>query len=38
MPREAIAMGGADEVGALTDLPGMVLGYLATHGSRALRV
>ena len=38
MPREAIAMGGADEVGALTDLPGMVLGYLATHGSRTLRV
>ena len=38
MPREAIAMGGTDEVGALTDLPGMVLGYLATHGSRALRV
>jgi two-component system chemotaxis response regulator CheB len=38
MPREAIALGGAQEVGALTDLPGMVLGYLATHGSRALRV
>ncbi|UOD30224.1 chemotaxis response regulator protein-glutamate methylesterase [Massilia violaceinigra] len=38
MPREAIAMGGTHEVGALTALPGMVLGYLATHGSRALRV
>jgi len=38
MPREAIAMGGTHEVGALGDLPGMVLGYLATQGSRALRV
>ncbi len=38
MPREAIALGGTHEVGALGDLPGMVLGYLATHGSRALRV
>ncbi|MDM5178666.1 chemotaxis-specific protein-glutamate methyltransferase CheB [Massilia sp. CCM 8695] len=38
MPREAIAMGGTHEVGALSALPGMVLGYLATHGSRALRV
>ena len=38
MPREAIALGGTHEVGALTDLPGMVLGYLASQGSRALRV
>jgi len=38
MPREAIALGGAHEVGALTALPGMVLGYLSTHGMRALRV
>ena len=38
MPREAIALGANNEVGALVDLPGMVLGYLATHGSRALRV
>jgi two-component system chemotaxis response regulator CheB len=38
MPREAIALGATNEVGALTSLPGMVLGYLATHGSRALRV
>jgi len=38
MPREAIAVGAAHEVGALPALPGMVLGYLAQHGSRALRV
>ena len=38
MPREAIAVGAAHEVGALQALPGMVLGYLAAHGSRALRV
>jgi two-component system chemotaxis response regulator CheB len=38
MPREAIAVGGTHEVGALTALPGMVLGYLAAQGSRALRV
>jgi two-component system, chemotaxis family, protein-glutamate methylesterase/glutaminase len=38
MPREAIAVGATHEVGALQDLPGMVLGYLAKHGSRALRV
>lgn len=38
MPREAIALGAAHEVGALQALPGMVLNYLATHGSRALRV
>jgi two-component system chemotaxis response regulator CheB len=38
MPREAIALGGTHEVGPLTALPGMVLGYLATQGSRALRV
>jgi two-component system chemotaxis response regulator CheB len=38
MPREAIALGGAHEVGALTALPGMVLGHLAAHGGRALRV
>jgi two-component system, chemotaxis family, protein-glutamate methylesterase/glutaminase len=38
MPREAIALGANNEIGALVDLPGMVLGYLATHGSRALRV
>jgi two-component system chemotaxis response regulator CheB len=38
MPREAIALGAAHEVGALQALPGMVLGHLAAHGSRALRV
>ena len=38
MPREAIAVGAAHEVGALQALPGMVLGHLATHGMRALRV
>ena len=38
MPREAIAVGATHEVGPLNSLPGMVLGYLATHGSRALRV
>ena len=38
MPREAIAIGAAHEVGALQALPGMVLGYLAAHGMRALRV
>jgi two-component system chemotaxis response regulator CheB len=38
MPREAIAVGATHEVGQLTELPRMVLGYLAAHGSRALRV
>ncbi|MFP5394204.1 MAG: CheB methylesterase domain-containing protein, partial [Gammaproteobacteria bacterium] len=38
MPREAIALGAAHEVAPLTALPGMVLGYLATQGGRALRV
>jgi two-component system chemotaxis response regulator CheB len=38
MPREAIAVGAAHEVGALNALPGMVLAYLAANSSRALRV
>ncbi|MBV8666669.1 MAG: chemotaxis response regulator protein-glutamate methylesterase [Burkholderiaceae bacterium] len=38
MPREAIAVGATHEVGGITQLPGMVLGYLAAQGSRALRV
>ena len=38
MPREAVAIGAVHEVGALNALPGMVLNYLAVHGSRALRV
>jgi two-component system chemotaxis response regulator CheB len=38
MPREAIAIGATHEVAPLTALPGLVLGHLATHGGRALRV
>ncbi|NEX62661.1 protein-glutamate methylesterase/protein-glutamine glutaminase [Noviherbaspirillum galbum] len=38
MPREAIAVGATHEVGSLQALPGMVLNYLSTHSSRALRV
>ena len=38
MPREAIAVGATHEVGPLNALPRMVLDYLATHSSRALRV
>jgi len=38
MPREAIAVGATHEVGPLTELPRLVLNYLATHGGRALRV
>ncbi|HEY5801907.1 MAG TPA: chemotaxis response regulator protein-glutamate methylesterase [Burkholderiaceae bacterium] len=38
MPREAIAIGAAHEVAALQELPGLVLGYLASQGGRALRV
>jgi two-component system chemotaxis response regulator CheB len=38
MPREAIALGATHEVGPLQALPGMVLNYLSTQGSRALRV
>lgn len=38
MPREAIAVGAAHEVGSLSALPRMVLEYLAAHSSRALRV
>jgi two-component system chemotaxis response regulator CheB len=38
MPREAIAIGATHEVGPLSALPGLVLGHLATHGGRALRV
>ncbi|WP_188568306.1 protein-glutamate methylesterase/protein-glutamine glutaminase [Undibacterium terreum] len=38
MPREAIAVGATHEVGPLNELPSKVLNYLATHGSRALRV
>lgn len=38
MPREAIAIGATHEVAPLNELPTKVLHYLATHGSRALRV
>ena len=38
MPREAIALGAAHEVGSLQALPGMVLDHLAAQGGRALRV
>jgi two-component system chemotaxis response regulator CheB len=38
MPREAIAAGAAHEVAPLKELPGLVLGHLARHGGRALRV
>jgi two-component system chemotaxis response regulator CheB len=38
MPREAIALGAADEVGDVKELPGKVMHYLATQGNRSLRV
>lgn len=38
MPREAIAAGGVHDIGTLRSLPGLVLGHLAAHGNRALRV
>jgi two-component system chemotaxis response regulator CheB len=38
MPREAIAAGATHETAPLKDLPGMVLGNLARHGGRSLRV
>lgn len=38
MPREAIAVGAAHEIGALSALPSMVLAHLAANSSRALRV
>ena len=38
MPREAIAIGAAHEVGPLQALPRMVMDQLAAQGSRALRV
>ncbi len=38
MPKEAIAIGAVDDVEHIKDLPGKVLGYLASQGSRSLRV
>ena len=38
MPREAIALGAVHEIGALNELPRMLLDYLAGQGGSALRV
>jgi two-component system chemotaxis response regulator CheB len=38
MPREAVAVGAVDEVGALNALPKMVLDFLTQRGTRAVRV
>ena len=38
MPREAIAIGAAHDVGALHELPGRVLAYFMEHAHRAMRV
>jgi two-component system chemotaxis response regulator CheB len=38
MPREAIALGGTDEVAAIESIPAMVLAQMQRLGSRALRV
>jgi two-component system chemotaxis response regulator CheB len=38
MPREAIAVGAAHEIGTLNALPEMVLDYFTNHSGRALRV
>jgi len=38
MPREAIAVGAVQDVGALRALPHLVLGHLAAYGNRVLRV
>lgn len=38
MPKEAVAHGGVDEVAHLNDLPKLVLNYLITNSTRALRV
>jgi two-component system chemotaxis response regulator CheB len=38
MPREAMLLGAAHEVGSMNALPGMVLDYFATRSGRALRV
>jgi two-component system chemotaxis response regulator CheB len=38
MPKEAIAMGATHEVAPLRDLPGRVLEFFASQGSRAMRV
>lgn len=38
MPKEAVAHGGVDEIAHLNDLPKLVLNYLMTNSTRALRV
>lgn len=38
MPKEAVAHGGVDEVAHLEELPKLVLNYLISNSSRALRV
>jgi two-component system chemotaxis response regulator CheB len=38
MPKEAIALGGANEVVALKDMTQKVLVWLAANGGRALRI
>lgn len=38
MPREAIAVGAADEIAPLLELPTKVLAWLSSQGGRALRV
>ncbi len=38
MPKEAIAMGGTHEVAPLHELPGRVMEFFASQGSRAMRV
>ena len=38
MPREAVAVGAVHEVGALNDLPKMVLDFMVQQSTRALRV
>jgi two-component system chemotaxis response regulator CheB len=38
MPKEAIAIGAAHDIGPLHELPGRVMQFFAAHGSRAMRV
>jgi two-component system chemotaxis response regulator CheB len=38
MPREAVLVGGVHEVGALNELPKMVLDFVTARGNRAVRV
>jgi len=38
MPKEAVHLGGVNEVLPLNEMPSRVLAYLAANSSRALRV